>query len=128
MFKVTIEIPERRIAQLLCTGIEGGINYWCARVTKAWEGSEGGKPVAYLEEDGSTLWVHDYPLTPGGVLYVKEQDGDTQRLDREAILRGIALLGEKYSHHWADFIGENEDATTGDVFIQLCLFGELRYG
>lgn len=128
MFKITIDLPEQRVASLLCTAIEGGINYWCSKVTKAWEGEEGGKPVAYLEEDGSVTWIHDYPLTPGGVLYVKEIDGDTHRLDRAAVIRGLALMSEHHARHFADFTSENEDATTGDVFVQLCLFGELRYG
>jgi hypothetical protein len=51
-------------------------------------------------------------------------------LDRAAIERGKELLAtdERYSHHYADVLNENDDADTGDVFLQLCLFGEVVYG
>lgn len=34
----------------------------------------------------------------------------------------------KYPRHWADVLAENDDATTGDVFLQCCLFGECIFG
>jgi hypothetical protein len=40
----------------------------------------------------------------------------------------LALMAEKEPRHFGDFMGENDDATTSDVFLQLCLFGEVVYG
>ena len=49
-------------------------------------------------------------------------------LDGDAVQRGLQTMAEKYPRHWGDFIRENEDAITGDVFIQCCLLGEVVYG
>ena len=31
-------------------------------------------------------------------------------------------------HHYADAVTESGDAVTGDVFLQLCLFGKVIFG
>src|SRR4051794_10292331 len=68
----------------------------------------------------------DYPLNPGGSLIItsfEDPDGidgvKAWRFDIEAAQRGLQLMAEKYPHHYADFMAENDDATTGDVFLQL---------
>jgi hypothetical protein len=50
-----------------------------------------------------------------------------KRLDMAAIKNGLKVMAEKYPHHWQDFVSENDDAITGDVFLQCCLFGEIVY-
>jgi pimeloyl-ACP methyl ester carboxylesterase len=40
----------------------------------------------------------------------------------------LHLMPQVAPEHWADFLTENEDAETGDVFVQLCLLGEVVYG
>ena len=45
--------------------------------------------------------------------------------------RGFALMqefGRPKGFHWRDFITENEDAITADVWFQLAVFGEVVYG
>lgn len=37
-------------------------------------------------------------------------------------------MAEKWPRHFGNFISENEDAETGDVFIQLALLGDIVYG
>jgi hypothetical protein len=37
-------------------------------------------------------------------------------------------MAREYGRHFSDMIAENDDATTADVFLQCCLFGELVYG
>jgi hypothetical protein len=49
-------------------------------------------------------------------------------LDRVAILEGLRIMAEKEPRHFADFMTENDDADTGDVFLQCCLYGEVIYG
>ena len=41
---------------------------------------------------------------------------------------GLRAMATKFPFNFANFIGENDDAETADVFIQCCLFGGLRYG
>lgn len=44
------------------------------------------------------------------------------------IENGLELMRDEYPNHWADLAEENDDAITGDVFLQLTVFGELIYG
>ena len=44
------------------------------------------------------------------------------------VKRGLDLMKEKYPRHWADLVEENDDLITGDVWLQLTVFGELIYG
>ncbi len=51
------------------------------------------------------------------------------RLDYEAIQRGVQLLARKYPARLAEILeAVPDDAVTADVFIQLCVFGEIVYG
>jgi len=43
------------------------------------------------------------------------------------IKKGLTVMAKKESKHFADFISGNYDQTTGDVFLQCCLFGEVIY-
>ena len=43
------------------------------------------------------------------------------------IKKGLKVMANKYPKHFANFIAEDYDAITGDVFLQCCLFGEVIY-
>lgn len=121
--KIEIEISDERIGDLLCCAMEGGIGYWATIID-------------YENPDEVKVeFAHnELPLTErGAVVLTESNDGplDDQprwRLDRAAVERGLRLLAEKYPGHWAEFLTENEDADTGDVFVQLAVLGELVYG
>lgn len=130
--KTTVTISRTRISDLLCNALEGGSNYW-------YEIKEYGAPprLDFMTSPGTVYRHLDYPLNEGGYLLFEatgddgpdEINGTTQfRLDLDAIRRGLELMSEKQQPHFADFLAEEDDATTGDVFLQLCLFGELVYG
>lgn len=63
-------------------------------------------------------------------------DGDIKDFPKTAkhhitladIKKGLDLMKEKYPRHWADLVEENDDLITGDVWLQLTVFGELIYG
>lgn len=115
-------ISDQRIKDLLTNAFEGGSNYWY-RIKRC--EPRDNKTTADYE-----FWQLDIPLDGGAVFIEVPGEGDNKeyRLDRAAIERAIALMPAQYPHHWADFLTENEDATTGDVFLQLALFGEVIYG
>jgi len=122
---VTTKVEDTRIADLLCCAFEGGVGYWCV-ITGYRAPAE---PRSIWGE--GTVYKHvDYPLTGGAVVcQVNDEDDPADLvLDREAVDRGLRLMAEKYPKHWADFISENEDAITGDVFVQCALLGEIVYG
>lgn len=130
----TIPLTDDRIKCLLCSALEGGSNYWY--LIDRYEFAPGLK-YADFKEDGK-MQGEDYwhpaqliPLAEGcAVIMLDNEAGRAKqyRLDRAAIERGIAIMAEKYPQHFADVIAENEDATTGDVFLQCCIFGNAIYG
>ena len=125
MPKTTITLADTRIADLLCTAFEGGVGYWC--IIAGYD--KPAKPVSVWGEE--TIYPHvDYPLTGGAVRcqVTDEEDPDELILDRAAIDRGLALLPTMAPRHLADILSENDDAETGDIFLQLCLLGEVVYG
>ena len=129
-FTVTTIVSNQRIAELLCAAFEGGVGYWC----RVMNFRKPRKERAVLSpEDGEVYRYVDYPLTGGAVicrLFGEETDEKYKPLvlDRAAIQRGLALLPQVAPRHWANFLAENEDADTADVFVQLCLLGEIVYG
>jgi hypothetical protein len=44
------------------------------------------------------------------------------------VKRGLELMRDQYPHHYADLVEEQDDLITGDVWLQLAVFGELIYG
>ena len=44
------------------------------------------------------------------------------------VKKGLEMMRDQYPRHYADLVEENDDAITGDVFLQLAVFGELIYG
>ena len=131
---VTYDITRQRIADLLSCAIEGGSNYWYVidkfiKPKKVLKLDESGE-----EEDEKDIFRYmHYPLSPGGSIVIadREEPEDEREgftLNLTTIESGIRTMAKEYPKHFADFINENDDAITGDVFLQCCLFGEIVYG
>lgn len=75
-------------------------------------------------------YPQDYALNKGGAVVIEdmESDGEVYRLSLPSIRKGLEVMAEKFPRHWSDFIGENYDMETGDVFLQCCLLGDVIYG
>lgn len=121
-------ISDRRAADMLCTAFEGGSNYWYVIVDE-----DRPKELAKPWGDDYTPSYISIPFSKGGRLHIgdlEDEEEPPKILDRGAIDNGKRLLAtdERYSHHYANLLRENDDAITGDVFLQLCLFGEVIYG
>jgi hypothetical protein len=121
-----------RVCGLLCCAFEGGSNYWYrdAKIDRLPDGyvradfKVGGRHEQAL---GSYWhWIQAVPVLGGEVSFIHEEDEPRAVLGREQLARGLELL--KATRHWADFVDENDDADTGDAFLQLCVFGEVVYG
>ena len=46
----------------------------------------------------------------------------------EGVKKGLELMRDQYPRHYADLMEENDDLITGDVWLQLAVFGEIIYG
>ena len=123
--KIEMEISDKRIADLLVTGLEGGYMAPLC-ITKIYPGHGDGDPW-------SGDYTPDYIRAPfskgGGVGFEDEEEpGEEMVLTREKMEKGLQIMSEKYPQHFSDFIRENEDAITGDVFLQCALLGDIVYG
>lgn len=126
---ITKTVTVQRIADLLCCGFEGGVGYWCQII--GYKIPDNPRPILTKDKDYIIIVKHvDYPLTGGAVICTETDTEEPKKLvlDETSIRHGLQLLQEKSPYHWNNFIEENEDAVTGDVFIQYCLLGDIVYG
>ena len=73
----------------------------------------------------------DYPLSPEGAVVVtivgEVEKNKTCRLDLNSIRDGLSTMARWYSYEFGKFLTDFDDASTGDVFLQCCLFGKVVY-
>jgi hypothetical protein len=123
--------PKRRLMHLLCCALEGGSNYWY-KIAKFIHPNGPVEAIAYPAGEQTEVFRHlDYPLSDaGGALMITDMFGDHGliRLDLPRLLEGLRLMAEKQPRHFGNWRDENEDGDTGDVFLQLCVFGKVVYG
>lgn len=123
MIKIQTSITDKRLQDLLCNALEGGSNYWY-RIERY------NYPEGETKESLGIEFAHIELPFKGGSLTItapEEEDGKEYTLDYKAIKRGIRTLAREHPRHFADFITENDDAITGDLFLQGCLFGKQIY-
>lgn len=122
------QINRSRVADLLCTGLEQGSGYWATRADYDPPPSCDLNELAEEWRDEVYPHIH-YPLFPGGAVILEDDlTRKRYRLDWEACVRGLQIMQEKYPRHFAHWVAEEDDAETGDVFIQCATLGEIIYG
>ena len=127
-------IPEQRVKDLMCLRMGG----WEQLLVypQGHPPDAGRRCLAYRHRaerrettgDG-TFYRWEIPFLPDAALEL-EVDGETETytLTREKLIAGLQVMASKYPRHFADVLNENDDAGTGDVFLQCCLFGEIIFG
>lgn len=137
---IKAQVSFESISSCLCSAFEGGSNYWYMIESQK-------KPKNFDNStDFEKRFPHiSYPVNSGGELMIScEKLGDEAaaehrgpggkgfkkfRLNLESIAKGLALMAENHPRHFAQLSDEDGgDAETGDVLLQLCLFGEVVYG
>ncbi len=131
---VIVSISDEVIRNLLCCAFEGGIGYWCQ--LKGYKYVKG-ITAKDFEEGGRLTIPDDYnpkyllvPLVEGCSVELIDIEDDNKQysLNLEALKRGLTNLAEKVPRQFGNMISGNDDASTGDCFVQCCLFGEVKYG
>ena len=115
-----IKVTEEDIDDIMCSALEGGINYWCRKAEVVCE---------YLGEYASEQ------ISRGGSLnlYDAEED-EVYELTLENLLKGIQLAVEgNYYEDYEWVLGDGldvcqVDAEVADVIIQLALFDDVIFG
>lgn len=124
--QVSMVVTSRQVADLLVGAFEGGSSYWIENI-EIGQVAEGFGSANTGSDDYYPRIIRT-PLS-GGFLRISIVDEEESKvLSLKEIKRGLDLMASKYQRHWGDFIMEGDDATTSDVFLQLCVFGELIYG
>jgi hypothetical protein len=107
--KIGITLSSQNIDDIVCTALEGGINYWASSA----EVKDGDcKGATYASE----------VISRGGTLIIKEdQDGKLHELTLDNFKKGVELYG-------VPGIADDHDAWDADSIVQYALFGRLIYG
>ena len=121
-----VNITRDQIVDLLCYGLEGGINYWATYSAGFIPTPE--EMAKYVDGVYSGLPVYDIGH-PDYKLIIRDIETNKQHtLTLEKLRLGVADMASKYPRHFNSFIQDDPDAETGDVFIQCCVFGDIIYG
>ena len=111
--KVALSVTHQELADVIISGVEGGISYWARVKDYRWDCTPSMTHVV-LQED---FPAEECVLSGWHMLGIKD------------IARGMSIAAEKYPHVMAQWLRDrNGDAGTSDVFIQCALFGEAVYG
>jgi hypothetical protein len=146
--KIELEFSDKDVADLLCSAIEGGFGReWFVLVDAEAECPEGLELAKPWGDEHTPAYIA-VPFTSGAALVVhmaKEYIGTpcntgeaptaafaprvqaTYRVTRKELAEGLRIMAAKYPLHFSDFINENADAVTGDVFLQCCTMGEIVF-
>lgn len=134
---INSELSIDTIRGLLCGALEGGSNHWYEIRTRGCDPphdlkdfSHGGKAQ---DPDNYWHWSQLIPTTEGGWLEITapgagEPYEAPRRLDLQALKIGAQVMASKYPRHFSNILTEDDDAETGDVFLQCCLYGEVVFG
>lgn len=125
---VSVEIKDQDLADNICAGIEGGINYWCRSYRHVATPEQEQAARAATDDKESRYWQYLLPMH-GGSLVFTDDEGGKHVLDGAALARGVALIAEKFAHHMPGIVDAGlGDASTGDVLIQCSVLGDIVYG
>ena len=106
-------ISDQLIDDTLCTALEGGITSWADSATPdVWP--EG---VKYASD----------AVTKGATLVIVDDEGNSYRLDRAAMVRGIRRYCKEFHTTPAGIDDDPVDASGADAIVQYAVFGELVY-
>ena len=119
-FHVTVE----RVKDLLTCAFEGGSGYWIEETER----------VGEAKDRKQAPFLCDAPFVKDGWLRIKDEgdginhEGGWFNINPDTIKEGLAIFAQKYPKDFADWVNENDDAGTGDTFLQCVCFGEVIYG
>jgi hypothetical protein len=114
------------INDLVCSALDGGINYWCgkAKIKKNVDGTFVG--VASENHD-KVKYCSDVIGYDGVIILYDAESSDKWELTLESMLKGISMYCSAENVVLSDLLDEH-DAGTADSIIQYALFNEIVFG
>jgi len=120
--QVTKTVTAQQVADLMVGAIEGGSTSWCSEYNII-------KTPAEVVPNGVVVYSH--PEFWAGDFIIDFTDGEdnkTYRITPGKLQTGMELMANKEPKHFQDWIDENYDADTSDVFLQILCFEDVIYG
>lgn len=108
-FSVEIKVSKERLVDMFIGACEGGSNYWCQELTPKGKGDA-------------------YEAMLNGFSLIELENAKKHLVTKAMIEKGLQIMATKYTYHFSNMVCETDDAETADVFLQLCVFGDLIYG
>lgn len=148
------QLSKEDIINLFITALEGGSNHWYyikhipdkVKYAIKHGGSAGSEAISNYILDGGKIYFYDIEE----VDYSSEVDQDDKLahlnkddyflfgsdddagylgyVDMDTLLEGITLLKRDYDWVYENIMMEQYDANDADIFLQLCVMGEVVYG
>ena len=118
--KIQITVEDDRIVDLLSVGLEQGIHYW-AEYQYGYQSGTPSPSIRLTPRRFTSITRTPEPNDPPDLPL-------TWKITAAAQARGLAVMAEKYPRHFGDFMRGDEDADTGDVFVQCATIGEVIFG
>lgn len=135
MFNVTAprQLSAENISDLVIAALEGGSNYWLARIRVRAEGNTDDirSPVFWENNDGSQLKDEGFWDNLTSVAIVIELSEEEEGDEKVEIVVTHASVEEALSKMYGrrgGFDMENYDAEDADCFLQRLLLGDVVYG
>lgn len=125
--QTTVDVSVKKISYLIITAMESSCGYWARVVgeSKLLPGVGYYDRFFNLATDG---WIDFGLLEEMGPDMEPIEGAKVFRLSDNSIQKGLKMMANKYPRHFGDFMDDNDDAITADVFLQCCLLEDLVYG
>jgi hypothetical protein len=141
------KLTKEDIINLFVTALEGGSNYWYHIEFPDKGGSTSSEEIGDLILKGGTVSFYDIELMEdievktrkgyyniqGGIVDENQLAKDKEEallgdVDMNSILEGISITKEDHPEVWENILLEQYDANDADIFLQLCVMGEIVFG
>lgn len=118
---MSIPVSQQDIDDIVCTALEGGINYWCGSAEVKDGDYKGGEYASDVISRGGTLTMHLLEdCDVNGLL--------TYELNVINFLRGFQRFVNDKIHNAYSMDGFDIDANDADIIIQYALFDDIVFG
>jgi len=111
---IRIQVSLEDVESLLYSAAEGS-KYWAASEKLGYESVV--KDILKPKEEGTNIAIED----------LEEGKSTLYLLNLEKLKKGLTVMAKKERKHFCDLINDEADMITADVFLQCCLFNEVKY-
>ena len=134
---ITIDVPARRIAELISSAIEGGDPVttaskggWCDGIYYRTKDTEPPEPDPERE-----VWYQrrEFYDSPDFQLEIIELDDESTGhttshiIHRDEVIAGLMVMAEKFAFAFSRVMQGEIDAPCADIFLQCVVFREEKY-